>query len=114
VKLFNSKLELLFLILSLAPSIAASIFIIYSTPHFYELFEPLDKEVLVFPTRLFLNYFYFFVLVVPVTNFLIWKNWPFQKYRSVSCVLIGYFSGGLLLQFWVWAMYLPIYIMGTR
>jgi hypothetical protein len=114
VKLFNSKLELLFLILSLAPSIAVSISIIYATPGMNELFEPLDKKVLTLPTRLFSNYFYFFVLVLPITIFLFWKNWPFQKYRSVSCILIGVFSGLALLRFWIFAMYLPIYIMGTR
>ena len=113
MKYVNSKLELLFLLLSLAPSIAASIFIIYATPGMNELFESFDREVLTFPTRLFSNYFYFFVLVVPITNFLIWKNWPFQKYRSIYCILIGLFSGLALNYFWVWAMYLPIYILGA-
>ena len=114
MKYVNSKSEFLFLILSLAPSIAASIYIIYATPGMNELFEPLDKEVLTLPTRLFSNYFYFFVLVVPFCIFLIWKNWPFQKYRSFFCILFGFLSGIALLKFWVLAMYLPIYIMGTR
>ena len=34
-----------------------------------ELFESFDKEVLTLPTRLFSNYFYFFVLAVPITIF---------------------------------------------
>ena len=113
MKLFNSKLELLFLTLSLAPSIAASISIIYATPGMNELFESFDKEVLTLPTRLFSNYFYFLVLALPITIFLIWIKWPFQNYRSVSCILIGFFSGLTLHMFWVWAMYLPIYKLGA-
>jgi hypothetical protein len=113
VKLFSSKLEILFLTLSLAPSIVVSSYIIYNTPAINELFVSLDEDVLTLPTRLFSNYFYFLVLVVPITIFLIWKNWPFEKYRSVYCILLGYVSAGLLLKFWSWAMYLPILKMGA-
>jgi type II secretory pathway component PulF len=111
VKYANSKRELLFLILSLAPSIAVSIVIIFATPEFKELYSSFGND-LPQPTRL-VSSFYYLTIILPILIFLVWKNWPFQKYRSVYCILIGCFSAALMLHFWVLAMYLPIYKLGA-
>ena len=106
----KSKMELFYLLLSLAPSVASTIWIIIAVPKFDELFNGFGSEMPL-ATRMLAN-FYPLTTLVPILVFLMWKYWPFQKYRSFSTIITGAFVGLVAHYFYVWVLYLPILKFG--
>jgi hypothetical protein len=103
----KSKISSLFLLLSLAPSIASTSFVFLTAPDFRELFKNLSSE-LPLTVRLFTD-FYFLTLITPIGIFLLWEYWPFEKYRSIICPIIGFILGLIMFVTYIRAMYVPIF-----
>ena len=106
----KSKTELTFLLLSLAPSAASTIWLFILAPKFHKLFDSLGSEIPLV-TRLLTN-FYPLTIVAPIVVFLMWAYWPFQKYRSFGSIVLGVLVGLVTICFYVWVLYLPVFKLG--
>lgn len=106
----KSKSELLFLLLSLAPSVTSTIWFCVAVPKFQPLFNGFGSEIPLV-TRVLTN-FYPLTLIAPIVVFFTWKYWPFQKYRSFVSMVVGVLVGLITICFYVWVLYLPVFKLG--